>query len=524
MQVRNALPYMILIALCGLLFFLQLGSVPLIGLDESLYAECSREMLASGNYIVPTNNGEYFFDKPPLAYWLQAGSMKLFSVNSFSVRFPSAVAGLALVAWTVFLAGRLFDRRTGLLSGYILASSILFVGLSRLCMLDQVFALLISIALGSFLLSYQEKWPRWGYMLFWAMAGLTMLTKGPAGPALIFATIIAFVLIRRQPARALKTMPLLGIVVFLAVALPWFVLVQRETNGAFVNEFFLHQNVQRAMGKDFSHNQPFWFYLPIYLVGFFPWSVFIPMVWKNHISLRPKDGPQEAALFMGISAVIVVTAFSALVSKLPHYILPALPPSAVLVGVAWSRAIETEKLYSVKLCTAIASVVSILVAAALLIAPRFLPEPIPGLPKALIPMGASLIIGSALSLILLKKNRVLPGFAASCGSIAGFLIFAATIGLPIAARQDAGPIAEMGQRIQQIATEEHRIIVYRNYAAQPGLAFYSGRMVSKVEDKRSFAKAVNRKTLVVVEQDTLGKMPITGRTVKRSGEYYLIEY
>ena len=519
-------PYILLAILCVFLFFFRLGNVPLIGLDEGLYAGCSREMAASGNYIVPTIDSKPFFDKPPLCYWLQAACINTLGVNSFAVRLPSAFAALLLVFLTVFIGSRLFDKRTGLFAGFALASTMLTTALARMCLLDQAFTLTITASLGAFILSYLNILPRWGYLVFWAAMGLSVMAKGPAGAVLILITVAAFLIIRRQGCKFVATMPLVGIIIFLAIVLPWYVLVQRETGGAFLQEFIIHQNLQRAMGQDFHHNMPFYFYIPIFLLGFFPWSVFIPLAWKNYVKLCPNDRSAEASLFLAIWMICVISIFSISRSKLQSYILPSFPAAAILIGLTWSRAIEIGKLHSVKRYTSVCAIIAIFMSVAMLKAPSYLPRPIPGLASALVPMSISLIIGAVLAVIFLRKNRATAAFAALCGGMAVFLLIAAGLGLPIAARSEAYPTMKMASQISKFASPNDHIFSYKLSPAQPALSFYAQRPIPSRDTSEELIRtlASHKNVLIVTQENQLHELPKGGTLLARVKQYSLYRF
>lgn len=519
-------PFILLAIVCGTLFFWRLGSVPLIGLDEGLYAGCAREMAASGNFIVPTIESEPFFDKPPLCYWLQAACMRFLGVNSYAVRLPSAIAALMLVFLTVFIGGRLFDKRAGLMAGFALTSTLLTTALARMCLLDQAFTLTITAALGSFILSYLNMLPRWGYLVFWAAMGLSVMVKGPAGAVLILIIIAAFLLIRRQGSKFAVTMPLIGVIIFLAIVLPWYVLVQRETGGTFLREFIIHQNLQRAMGQDFHHNMPFYFYLPIFLVGFFPWSIFVPLAWKNYIKLKPYDRSAEASLFLAIWMICVVGIFSMSRSKLQSYILPSFPAAAMLVGLTWSRAIESGKLHSIKRYSLVCAIIAIFMAVAMLEAQSYLPRPIPGLTSALVPMSISLVLGTVLAVILLRMNRALCAFAALCGGMTAFLLIAAGLGLPIAARSEAYPTMKMAIQISKIASPNDHIFSYKLSPGQPALGFYAQRPVytTKTLEELAHTLASHKNVLIVTQENQLQELPKGGRLLAKVKQFSLYRY
>jgi len=213
--------------LFGFLFFYGLGHAPLIDPDEGRYAEIPREMLERGDLITPTLNYVNYFEKPPLLYWLNAGSMKLLGQNEFAARFPSALAGLLTVLVTYVAGRRLMDRRSGLIGAFMLGSSTGFLFQSRIILTDMLLTLCLSTALFCFLLATQsqEKRRPFFYRLFFIFCALAVLTKGLIGIVLP-AGIIFFYLLLGRRWHILPEIPWgSGLCLFLLVAAPWFVLV-----------------------------------------------------------------------------------------------------------------------------------------------------------------------------------------------------------------------------------------------------------------------------------------------------------
>lgn len=522
MLMRRYGAYILLVAMCAGMFFWGLGRTPFIGFDEGVYSECSREMLASGDYAVPRVGGDYFFDKPPLCYWLQAGSMRVLGVNPLGARLPTAIVGLLMVGWTVFLGGRLFGGKAGLYAGFALASSILYAVPARMAIMDQAFSFTISLALGAFLLTYLRLIPRWGYVGCWAAMGAASLIKGPAGVVLALITAVAFLVIRRDWRGIPRAMPALGIVAFLAIALPWHLIVQSRTGGAFAAEFFLHQNLARAMGQDFHHNSSLFLYIPLFALGFFPWSIFFIKAWDVHVRIRADgdDRTGQAALFAGVWTVSIIAVFSFAKSKLPGYILPALPGAALLVGLMWSKMVEAGKAAVLRPYAIASLAVASVFAVLLMIGPRLLPEPIPGLPNALIPMGACMLLGTLAALILVYTGRAAEAFAALCAGMAGFLVCLVVLGLPIASRKLSDPVVRMAEIVRGAVPPDGTVLSYRLKPAQPALGFYAGRTIpARDNDKHPICTG---KTIYIVAQDDhAGELPSEKKPVASALPYVL---
>jgi 4-amino-4-deoxy-L-arabinose transferase-like glycosyltransferase len=328
---------------CVSLFGFMLGNRALGTPDEARYSEIPREMVASGDYLTPRLNGEKYFEKPVLFYWLQAASIRLFGLSEWSLRLWNALFAL-FGALSVYVAGRLlFDRRTGVIATVILATSFLYYFMSRIVTLDMAVSVLISASLFAFLIGIRlpAGWPRrlslWGFYIF---AALAVLTKGLIGIVLPALAIAIWIAVLGQW-RLLKTMQLpSGLILFMLIAAPWHILVT-QVNPEFLQFYFIHEHLQRFLTKIHHHYEPPWFFIPILLLGLFPWSVFlIQAVKRNLVFTWAERHQHQEALFLVIWASAIFLFFSASDSKLIPYILPVFPPLAILIGrylaIAWN--------------------------------------------------------------------------------------------------------------------------------------------------------------------------------------------
>ncbi len=319
----------------GVFFAVLLGSRALSVPDEGRYVEIPREMVVSGDYLTPRLNGVKYFEKPPLFYWFEAGLIRSFGLSEWSVRLGPALFAL-LGCLSVYYAGtRIYGRRTGLVSAAVLATSILYYALSRLITLDMPVAVLLTAALLSFLIGSREPAGAARRAFFWtfyAAAALAVLTKGLIGIVIPGMIIFAWMLVMNEW-RLLRSMHLLsGMVLFLLIAAPWHVLVDRA-NPEFFNFYFIHEHFQRYLTKVHGRYKPFWFFLPIVLLGLFPWTAFLAQAVRRSLPRSWHERKQEKeAIFLMLWAGLVFLFFSASDSKLIPYILPVLPPLALLVG------------------------------------------------------------------------------------------------------------------------------------------------------------------------------------------------
>jgi 4-amino-4-deoxy-L-arabinose transferase-like glycosyltransferase len=328
-----------LLVLAGLLFFLRLGSVGLFDADEPAYAGAAREMLARGDWITPHFNGQLRFDKPILFYWLIGLSYRLLGISELAVRCWSALAGVALTLLVAWAGRRWFGARAGLTAGLALATNPLTVLLGRAAVTDMLLTLCMTAALVAALEALGEapgRTGRWA-ALGWGAMGLAVLVKGPIG-LLIPAVALGgtSVLLREGRPALRRLLPWWGPALFLALTVPWYALVLAANGRAFLEGFVLKHHVGRFTGVVSSHAGPLWYYLPVLLVGFFPWSAFVPRgLWAAARLARRRRASTSAERAVIASAAWVGTVFlffSLAATKLPSYLFPAFPALALLVG------------------------------------------------------------------------------------------------------------------------------------------------------------------------------------------------
>lgn len=311
--------------------FQLLGRYPLMEPDEGRYSEIPREMLERGDFITPTLNYVKYFEKPPLLYWLNSISFSIFGQTEFAARFPCALAGLLTILLTYLLGRRLFGRQVGILAAVILGTSTGFIAQARINLTDMPLTLCLTLCLGSFIMAVQDKGNRRAlYYTFYAGAALSVLAKGLIGILFPGAIVFLFMLLKKRWG-LLKEMQLPGgIILFLLIAAPWFVLVSLR-NPEFARFFFIHEHFERFFTTVHRRYQPFWFFIPVLLGTMFPWSFFIPAALRDAWHKR-KGAEGELLAFLAIWAGFIFLFFSKSNSKLVPYILPILPPLAILTA------------------------------------------------------------------------------------------------------------------------------------------------------------------------------------------------
>ena len=317
------------------LWFTNLDQRKLVKPDEGRYAEISREMWVSGDWVTPRLNGIKYFEKPALHYWAGASAYTLFGKHEWTARLWVALAGLAgvLIAW--YFGRRLFGEMEGRYAAAVLGSSLMYFSLAHLNLVDMGLTLFLSAALGAILLAQRDgasDADRRGWMLgAWAAMGLAVLTKGLVGLVLPAMALVLYILIERDWRLLTRLHIGLGVAVFLLIAAPWYVLVSVR-NPEFPWFFFVQEHFLRYATDAGRREGGWWYFVPLLLVGLIPWT--IPALHGAVAAWRADRGPTgfRSKRFLIIWAASIFLFFSLSRSKLPHYILPMFPALALLAG------------------------------------------------------------------------------------------------------------------------------------------------------------------------------------------------
>ena len=348
---HHALLLLALLALSGLLFFLGLGDMGLTDRDEGRNAEAGREMFESGDRLTPTFNGELRVAKPVFLYWLMDQSYRLFGVNEFAARFPSALFGVGLILIQYLFLVHQRDRTVALFGGLMLLLNLEILGLGRMALTDSVLIFFTTASLYGFWLGLHGEGGvrRWIWMFYIGMA-LATLTKGPVGFAVpLIAAALYLTWTRRWRDYWEKGVPLGGMLLFILLAAPWYAAMFLVHGDAYATGAKVH-TIGRFLSPMEGHNGPIFFYLPVLLLGFFPWSALLPVplyrTLKDWYHLRrarsqpDPTGTSELDLFAALWVVGIFVFFTASSTRLPHYIGPLFPAAALLTASYWSRCLQ----------------------------------------------------------------------------------------------------------------------------------------------------------------------------------------
>jgi 4-amino-4-deoxy-L-arabinose transferase-like glycosyltransferase len=320
----------------------NLGAAPLER-AEIYFLDAARAMVESGDWVIPRYEGQPFFDKPILSYWLMAGAMSALGPGAGAARLVPVAASIGVLLATAWLGTLLFDRRSALAGGLVLATTIAFLSFGRVAMSDMLLAFFTTLATALAVLAYRPGAPAFVVPLLGAVAGLGFATKGPI--ALLIPGLAVLLLMwqnRRRPVPCGWSPLALGILAFAVPALGWFALVYRQMGPGPLVAFFFRENLERFAGEAYDVGRPFWFYPPAYLAEGLPWSPFLPIaLWRL---LRSRDDEEARRTgFLAAWAALVLVPLSLSRGKIDYYLLPLYPGVSLVIGrylasVPWRRA------------------------------------------------------------------------------------------------------------------------------------------------------------------------------------------
>jgi 4-amino-4-deoxy-L-arabinose transferase-like glycosyltransferase len=511
---------LLLAAFCGFLFFYGLGAFGLVGADEPRYAQIAREMLDRSDWITPTLQGKPWLEKPVLYYWQAMVSFRAAGISDRAARLPGAFDAAMLIAAIYFFLRR-FRPGSELDGALITASCAGVVGFAHAAATDMPLAACFAIALLAWYAWYESR--RSIYLAaFYIFVALGTLAKGPVAPALSAVIIFLFLAIRRDWHTLPRTLWIPGIVFYLAAMLPWYIAVQLR-NPEFFRVFILEHNLARFSQDLYHHRQPFWFYLPVFLLAMMPWTLALVvalaerarLIWSEGWDKEAFSNPEDSwQLFLLIWMLVPILFFSASQSKVPGYILPAVPAGALLVAeylaARRGKAEEEEEKVSPLFAAAHGVLCGLLVFAALSAA--FIAthrNPFWGTGTS-VSAAVAAVFAFAITAVLLSRAglRLLSRATmfAVVVSVGAIIRLAAPV---IDATQSARPIAGA---IQAFSREPVPIALYRlNRMQEYGLEFYLNRPTQPYESGNVPAAA----HVVVAAQGTQSQVAqlVSGRRV-----------
>ncbi|MEO0434875.1 MAG: glycosyltransferase family 39 protein [Cyanobacteria bacterium J06656_5] len=527
-------------------FFWRLDSIGLVDETEPLFAEASRQMYATGDWITPYFNGETRFDKPPLVYWGMALCFHIFGVGEWGVRLPSALAAAGLAGfsfYTLLRFGYSHGNKTADIANkqqaFTLAALVSAVAMglhpetlvwARTGVSDMLLSGCIGAALLCFFWGYAQE-SRW-YYGFYLFIALAVLDKGPVGvviPGLVVAVFAGYV---GQIRNLLKEIKLLrGSLLTLLITMPWFIAVIAIHGQTYIDSFFGYHNYERFTDVVNGHAAPWYFYFAVVAIGFLPWSPGLPFAmarlqpfaigyWRR----QPRE--KQLGLFALIWFLAIFCFFTAAVTKLPSYVLPLMPAAAIMIGLMWAGPIQRGTWISAALTIVFFGILAV----ASYLTPTWLGgDPVmPNLPELVKESQAmlhgsivwSLATLSGLGLLLVRKVRWVWAV-----SFIAFMAFTIVSILPIAQIADSQrqlPLRQLAQTIQAEQQPDETLAMVG--FMKPSLAFYTQRPILYVYNPDSEQLKATGQVLVVGHPDEIETSishSQSGKIIETAGTYQL---
>jgi len=539
----------LLLALCGILFFWNLGALGLTDRDEGRNAEAGREMLETGDWMSPTFNYEPRYAKPVLVYWLMSASYKTFGVSEFAARFPSALFGLSLVLMLYLFLTRLRDANTGLLGALMLALNLQMIGLNRMALTDSVLIFFTTLSLFAFWLGFQTTRERRPWMwIYYAAMGIATLTKGPVG-FLVPLIVVALYLSLTKQWRPFwqEGRPLAGTALTILIALPWYAGMW-WLHGSEYTASAQANTVGRFLKPMEGHSFGFLFYIPVLLLGFFPWSGWLlfawPQTYKSWRAARktlsvssetPGEGTDPSPVipaplqsdkldwFAGAWIFATFVFFTLSSTRLPHYIGPLFPAAAILTASYWSRCVREPSTRGANASVHLVMWLGFLLAGAMACLPWIYDTMLAGKLTKEYPLATQLSLGSGpyvaatvllvgmglVGLFGLSETRRGAAFWAAGGSLFGLVLALMVFVLPAANRYFVAPQQELAYAAGLNLKPDEQLIAYG--ATRPSTAFYARRKVLFVGsgEEENLRKALSQpgRTMILLPESFVDKLP-----------------
>ena len=315
--------YGLAVIFLGAIFLLPfLGMFPLIDPDEPVYGQTAREMLLASDWLSPRIYGQFWYDKPPLFYWLEMISYSLFGISEYSSRLPSAVMGLATVGTVYIQCRAIFNKHIAFRAAVVLITSLGFMYIGKAAITDMTLLFTLTLTMFAF---YRKQ-----YYTAYLGCGLSLLAKGPIGYAFPALIMLLYIILTKQ-LRLLKEMKIpSGILLAFLVGLPWYVAMYAVHGSDFLDTFIGYHNIIRFAAPEHPGKNSFFFFIPVVLGSMMPWTG--ALFQAMYRILRNNSPYKDGLLFCLIWALFIFAFFSASKTQLVTYIAPLFPPLAVILG------------------------------------------------------------------------------------------------------------------------------------------------------------------------------------------------
>lgn len=508
----NRRGWVIILLLAVVILFTGLGRLPFIDRDEGEYSTVAQEMLDRSDYVIPHVNGRAYFEKPALFFWTMALSFQALGRTESAGRLPSAFSGLVVVLMLSWFGRRHGGPGLGMLAGLFGLTSIMLVMMSRVALVDMLLTVWTTAALMLFYEGYLASKPRdrWWFQGGWAALGLSFLTKGPVGVLVPVLALLPLAVMDRTLGATLKRVRIpTGLLIFLVISGPWYLLAFQRAGMDFYNGFFVGQNINRFTEVLLGHGPPIWYYIPVLCLGVWPWAFFaIPTLWRGLIKTsrakRAADPTARFDLFLCLWLLAGLILFSLSATKLPHYILPVVPAALLLAARWWQEFLDGTRFGRFEKGTVfiMTALIGMVLALLLILINGFLPEILVAVRAGINPDSAEYafppnapdlglgtpIVGVLtgalvlLSLFFAKKARTQNALVSMALAGGIFIIGLTHITAPIVFDYLQTPARNLAVGVRATIGPDERLAGFGLY--KPTLWFYTGNHIQRIRSDR----------------------------------------
>lgn len=475
--VRTALSVVGCAALLYVVLFWRLGAASFWDPDEARYAQATRELIETGDWWAPSYNGEPFFDKPILFYWLQAVPMSLAPQSEAAARAVPAVAGLLLVGVTAWLGAELFGFTVGITAGLLLATNAGVFALARYAILDLPFTLFLFSGVSAVTVALRHRRQRLEYVGY-VLIGLATATKGPLALALCGLTFGLACAVSADARRHLFAAHWVkGMFIAVAIGLPWPLLMFGRFGRAFVEAYVLNENIRLFATPMYSGQPAWWFYLSVVVTGMLPWSGVFMARGLDVLRQARQERPDVSTVLLWSWVVAIVGFFSLSHFKLDHYVFPASPALCVICASAWhdyraDQAPSSAMRWGIRLVGPILLVAGAAMAYASLV--------LLDLPRAFLVVPLSLLVTGGFASRYGWSRHPLPEIPLA-PIVAMAIVFAGALGWVIPKLEAGKVIPDVAGWVAAHATPQDRVAAFRLNRWNTAYRFYVNRQVTVIE-------------------------------------------
>lgn len=347
------------------IFFYGIGTYSLMDVDETRYVAMSRDMFNSKDFLTLYLNGQYFFEKPPLYFWQECLSFAIFGkINEWTARFPVALLGFLFSMFVYATSRKRINKRFGVFTSLIIATSLEFIVLAKYAILDIVLTFYIGLALLAYFQVFfcNEEHKKYYWWAFYLFSGLAVMAKGIPGVAIPFGTVFFASIMAKKFKEIFKPVYIIpGMLIFLIIVLPWHIIMLCKHNPLFFNEYIVKHHLHRFLNtanNEIGRKQPFYYYFGVLLWGFIPWVFSIIAVGINKIINWSKqhyvekvqkfdfdslDNVHKMLALCWVTIIWIMLFYTSSTTKLATYILPIYYPLAIVTGLMWQDYVDKKK-------------------------------------------------------------------------------------------------------------------------------------------------------------------------------------